>query len=233
MPLPILEAAKYTTVVPSTKKTVEFRPFLVKEEKILMIAQESQDSAQIIRALKDIINSCTFGELDSNTLTIYDIEYLFLQLRAKSVGETSELQFKCSKCDARNDIELDLSSINVVFPKERVSNKIELTDTVGVILRPLSIGKTQELSKVKEKDMLTKSIAAYIESIYDAENVYLADESSDKEMEAFIDSLSHKNLEDIQNYMALQPQLKEDVTFKCSGCSHVNETTVTGLQSFF
>jgi len=233
MPLPVLEAAKYTTVVPSTKKTIEFRPFLVKEEKILMIAQESSDSSQIIRALKDIIHSCTFGVLDPSTLTIYDIEYLFLQLRSKSVGETSELQFKCSGCQANNNVELDLSSIDVVFPKEKINNKIQLTTNVGVILRPLSIGKTQELSGVKDKDMLTKSVAAYIESIYDAENVYLTDESSEKEMEAFIDSLSHKNLEDIQKYMALQPQLKEDVKFRCTGCGHDNEITITGLQSFF
>ena len=233
MPLPVLEAAKYTTKVPSTGKIIEYRPFLVKEEKILMVAQESNDSSQIIRALKDIIHICTFKAVKPNELTIYDLEYLFLQLRAKSVGETSELRFKCAECKVSNDVEIDLSTIEVKFPKDKVDNKIQLTDTVGVVLRPLSIGKTEELSKVKDSDVLTRSVAAYIESIYDDDNVYMSDDTPAKEMTDFIDSLSHKNLEDIQQYMTQQPQLKEDVEFMCTSCTHANKITITGLQSFF
>ena len=233
MPLPVLEAAKYTAKVPSTGKMIEYRLFLVKEEKILMVAQESNDSSQIIRALKDIIYTCTFEAVKPNELTIYDLEYLFLQLRSKSVGESSELRFKCSKCDAQNDVDVDLSSIDVKFPEEKVDNKIELTDTVGVVLRPLSIGKTEELSKLKEDEMFNGSIAACIESIYDADNVYMADDTSNKEMTDFIDSLSHAHLAAIQKYVEAQPSLQEDIKFQCLSCGEVNEITLKGLDSFF
>ena len=120
MPLPILETSKYTTVVQSTKETLEFRPFLVKEEKILLLAQESDDSSQIIGALKQVIKVCTFNEIDPNKLTTYDLEYIFLQLRAKSVGETSEVMLKCRECEAKNPIEVNLSDITVKFPEEEL-----------------------------------------------------------------------------------------------------------------
>lgn len=234
MPLPILETSKYTTVVPSTKETIEFRPFLVKEEKILLLAQESDDSSQIIGALKQVIKVCTFNEIDPNKLTTYDLEYIFLQLRAKSVGETSEVMLKCRECEAENPIEVNLSDITVKFPEEELSNKIELTDTVGIILRPISIGKSEELSKLSAtEDALTRSIAACIESIYDSNGVYIADDTSEKEMGQFIDSLTHDQLHKIQHYVENQPELKEVLKFKCKKCGHNNEFTVSGLSSFF
>jgi DNA-directed RNA polymerase subunit M/transcription elongation factor TFIIS len=234
MPLPILEAAKYTTVVPSTNETIEFRPFLVKEEKILMLAQETDDPSHIIRSLKQIIEACTFDEVDADKLTTYDLEYLFLQLRAKSVGETSEVLFKCAECEESNQVVVKLSDITVKFPEEEIKNKIELTSDIGMILRPISIGKTEELSKLKPSDdALTHSIAAVIESIYDSKGVYMADDTSEKEMGQFIDSLTHDQLHKIQHYIENQPELKELIKFKCKKCGHDNEFSVSGLSSFF
>lgn len=234
MPLPVLETTKYTTLVPSTQEKIEFRPFLVKEEKILMIAQESQDSSQIIKALKEIISACTFDIVKPEKLTTYDLEYLFLQLRAKSVGETSNISLKCTECGEVNSVSINLSEIDVKFPEEKAERKIELTDTVGITLRPISIEKTEELSKLKEnEDALTKSIAACIESIYDSNGVYMTDDTSEKEMTQFIDSLSHKHLQDIQDFMSNQPELHKVVKFKCKACGHENEITISGLQSFF
>jgi len=234
MPLPILEAAKYTTVVPSTNETIEFRPFLVKEEKILMLAQESDDPSQIIGSLKQIIEACTNGVVEPSALTTYDLEYLFLQLRAKSVGETSDIISKCQECEAENPVEINLSDITVKFPEEELNNKIELTDTVGIILRPISIGKSEELSKLDAtEDALTRSIAACIESIYDSNGVYIADDTSEKEMGQFIDSLTHDQLHKIQHYIENQPELKEVLKFKCKKCGHANEVTISGLSSFF
>lgn len=234
MPLPILEAAKYTTVVPSTQETIEFRPFLVKEEKILMLAQESSDSSQIIGALKQIIEACTFDEVDANKLTTYDLEYLFLQLRAKSVGETSDVMLKCAECEASNPIVIKLSDITVDFTKAAKDNKIELTDSIGIILRPISVGKSEELSKLgANEDSFNRSISACIESIYDSNGEYIADDTSEKEMGQFIDSLTHDQLHKIQLYIENQPELKEVVKFKCKKCGHDNEFTVSGLSSFF
>jgi DNA-directed RNA polymerase subunit M/transcription elongation factor TFIIS len=234
MPLPVLETTKYTTVVPSTQEKVEFRPFLVKEEKILMIAQESQDSSQTIKALKEIVSACTFNVLKLENLTTYDLEYLFLQLRVKSVGEVSDISLKCSKCGEVNSVSVDLSEINVQFPEKESERKIELTDTIGITLRPISIDKVGELSNLeKNEDSLTKSVAACIESIYDSNGLYMTDDTSEKEMAQFVDSLSHKHLELIQDFMSNQPELRKVIKFKCSACGHENEITATGLQSFF
>ena len=116
MPLPKLESTKYTTQIPSTKEEIEFRPFLVKEEKILMIAQESEDEKQIMSAMKEIVSACTFGEVNADECTLYDIEYLFLQLRMKSIGETATINLKCDKCGKYTPVEIDLNEVKVVFP---------------------------------------------------------------------------------------------------------------------
>ena len=159
MALPKLETSKYTAVIPSSKKTIEFRPFLVKEEKILMMAQESKDNLQIIGALKDIIKSCTFNTVDPSELTTYDLEYLFLQLRAKSVGETSEIKIKCDECGEYNEVSVNLSDAEVKNPNDSVDKKIELNDTVGIIMRPISLAKSEDLSKIKkDEDIFINSI---------------------------------------------------------------------------
>lgn len=233
MPLPKLETNKYTTVVPSTQKTIEFRPFLVKEEKILMIAQESNDSNQIIQALCDIIDVCTFGKVKAKDLTTYDLEYLFLQLRAKSIGETTEIILPCDECGHENTVVVDLSSIEVVFPEKKVDNKIQLNDEVGIILRPISVSKSKEITRLKEDNVFSASIAACIESIYDEDAVYPTDETSPKELEEFIDSLSHSHLESIQEYISHQPVLQKEVKYTCSSCGHTNTVILKGLESFF
>ena len=111
MPLPTIETPKFTTIVPSTKKEIEYRPFLVKEEKILLMAQESNDAKAILKVTKDILSSCTFNKLDVSTLAMYDIEYLFLQLRMKSVGEVAKLKLKCEDTGEYVNYDLDLEDV--------------------------------------------------------------------------------------------------------------------------
>lgn len=234
MPLPKLESSKYTAVIPSTEKTIEFRPFLVKEEKILMIAQESKDNAQIISALKGIIKSCTFNAVDPNDLTTYDLEYLFLQLRAKSVGETSEIRIKCEECGEYNEVSVNLLDAEVKYPNDKIDNKIQLNDSVGIIMRPISLSKSEGISKLKkEEDIFTNSIIASIESIYDDNGVYQTDDTSEKDLKEFVDSLSHKHLQEIQKYLSEQPKLQLEIKFKCSKCGHDNSVILEGLESFF
>jgi len=234
MALPKLETSKYTAVIPSSKKTIEFRPFLVKEEKILMMAQESKDNLQIIGALKDIIKSCTFNTVDPSELTTYDLEYLFLQLRAKSVGETSEIKIKCDECGEYNEVSVNLSDAEVKNPNDSVDKKIELNDTVGIIMRPISLAKSEDLSKIKkDEDIFINSIIASIESIYDDNGVYQTDDTSEKDLKEFVESLSHKHLEEIQKYLSAQPKLQLEVKFKCNKCGHDNSIIIEGLESFF
>lgn len=231
MALPKLETLKYDLIVPSTGKKIQFRPFLVKEEKILLIAQESEDNKQIMNAIKDIIDTCTFGKLKINDLAIYDLEYIFLQLRAKSVGEVIDLTMKCEECETINPVSIEITNIEVVQSKEKISPKVELTDTVGVTLRPLPVGMADKLSEdIKD---FAKAIGAYIESIYDEDNVYKTEDISQKELVDFVESLSHKQVEKIEKFISNQPSLSHTIKFTCSKCKHENEILAQGLGDFF
>jgi len=229
MPLPVLETTTYNLVVPSTKKKLKYRPFLVKEEKILMISQESNDASQIESSIKEIIKACTFGKIDVDSLLTYDLEYILLKLREKSVGESSEFSLSCKKCGAKNKVTVNLNDVVVDFPETVPDSNIELSKGVGITLSPVSI---KRLGNIHEND-INSIISTVIESIYDEENVYHVDSVSKKELDTFIDSFTHKNLEDIQNFIKNQPTLKHTVTFKCSECGHENTYTLEGIQSFF
>ncbi len=232
MALPKLENPTYAIDVPSLNRRVDFRPFLVKEEKVLMIAQESQDEKKILQTIKDIISACSYEKLDPNTCTTTDIEYVFLQLRAKSVGETVTVNIKCEECDTYASVVINLEDIQV-SEIENLDNNIQITDSIGVILKKLSLADTE---KIKEKDSIkafNQMIMYSIDSIYDADSVYPAGESTEKELIEFIDSLSHKHLEKIQAYIENTPKLQYTVRFKCAECGHDNEIVLEGIESFF
>ena len=229
MPLPKLETPTYTLQIPSTKETIEFRPFLVKEEKILMIAQESQDINQINSTIEKIVNQCTFGKINAGDLTTYDIEYIFIQLRAKSVGENVEIKVKCKECGKENEVSIDLTKIDVSFPETQISDKIELTGSVGIVMKPFSFKDAKKL----DNNDLNAVIAASIKSIYDQDSIYDPKDVSKKEMDEFIDSLSHKNLESIKDYINNQPTLKHTIKFKCAHCGEDNSIELSNINDFF
>jgi ribosomal protein L44E len=230
MPLPVLEAPKYNLVVPSTKKKLQYRPFLVKEEKILMIAQESEDETQILNAIKEILVACTFGKFDPKENTSYDMEYIFLQLRSKSVGEKIQLSIPCSKCSTPNTVVVNLNDIEIKYPEVEVDNKIQLSDDVGLVLKPISMS---EAIAVQKDTSLERSIQAVIDNVYDSESVYKLENFTKKEISEFIDSFSHSSLEKIEEYITSQPTLEYTIKFKCSECGEENEQVLTGLESFF
>jgi hypothetical protein len=230
--LPQLEVPTYNVVIPSTKAEVSIRPFLVKEEKILMMAQESNNTKQVLSAMKDIINACTFNKVDSNALTSYDVEYLFLQLRAISVGETADLKFKCEECGAESEATINLKEIEVWRPAKPAESTIQLTDAVGITLKSLSLADMSNIDSNDEND-ITENIAMVIESIFDENTVYLAKDSSKEELHNFINTLTHGQLEKIQEFLNDQPKLSYVHKFDCASCAHKNELTLEGIQSFF
>jgi len=230
MPLPVLETPTYNLVVPSTKKKLKYRPFLVKEEKILLIAQESESENQILQAVKDIIESCTFSKIDVNKIPMYDLEYIFLKIRSKSVGEVISFQLKCEECGEYNKVELNLEDVEVQFPDEQIDPNIELTDSVGITLKPINLS---DITKSKGEDAISEALMSSIDSIYDSDNVYSASTCSKKELETFVDSLTHQHLEKIQKYLLNQPTLKHTIEYTCEKCGHKNSYELSGLQSFF
>jgi len=230
MPLPVLKIPKYRLTIPSTKEKIQYRPFLVKEEKILMIAQESENEVDILDAIKDILIACTFDKFDPSKNTTYDMEYIFLQLRSKSVGENIKLHFPCKECSTKKEITINLNDVKIKFPKTTPDNNIKLSEGVGLTLKQVSM---DEAIALHENTSLLGSIQAVIDTVYDSENVYSLGNFTEKEVEEFIDSFSHSALEKVEEYISGQPSLEHKIKFKCPKCEKENEETLSGLEAFF
>jgi hypothetical protein len=233
MALPKLNSASYQTTIPSTGQKVAFRPYLVKEEKVLMIALESNDQKQIVRATEEMISSCILDDIDVNSLATFDIESLFLDLRSKSVGESIGLKVKCDQCETQNDVTVNFDEISVDVPDE--NNVIMLTDSVGVEMRYPSFDDVSNIDPDKEQsiesafDIIMKCIV----SVFDDDGVYTAKNEGPKQMKEFIESLNTQQFQNISAFFENMPALKSVISFKCSNCSAENETELRGLQSFF
>jgi hypothetical protein len=237
MALPKLETPTYQTTIPSTGKLIEYRPFLVKEEKILMMAQETQDPAQAMGALKRIISACTFDKVNPNELTTYDAEFLFLQLRIKSVGETAKFQLPCEGCKELQDVEVDLQEVEVKFPKDTPNKDIKITDKIGIILKELTLADAIGMSGTDMED-ISSMVALVIDSIYDDDKSYPANTVSRQELVEFVDQLNHTQLDEIQKFISSQPAVEKIVAFGCNnktqGCNGCKtEVTMRGLADFF
>jgi len=233
MALPVLNAAKYRTIVPSLGKEVEYRPYLVKEEKILMIAMESKDQRQILTALKDVIKACIYDDIDVDKLAMFDLEALFLKLRGKSVGETTEIKAQCSECDAENNQAINFDDIKMPIMKKG-NNRIELTADVGVMLSYPSVSVIEKQDpKANNVDQAMHMIVSSIDSIYDADNVYSAKDEGRKAVEAFIDSLNSTQFKKLTTYFEDMPAVSYDLKYDCSKCGHKNEIELKGFDNFF
>ena len=231
MALPKLETPTYETIIPSTGRAIEYRPFLVKEEKILMMAQETQDTAQAISALKKIISSCTFGKVDPNTLTTYDAEFLFLQLRIKSVGESVDFIITDKDTGEDVNVSVDLSEVQVVEPEVELEKTIKLNDSIGLTLKEVTLKDAVGLSG-KDMNDITGLISVVIDSIFDDEKVYNKQDVSKKELETFIESLNHSQLEQITTFIQNQPAIQKEIKYRLKD-GQEKTITLKGLQDFF
>jgi len=237
MALPINTAPVYSVTIPSSKETIKFRPFLVKEEKALLIAQHSEDQVVMVDTLKDIIKSCTMDKVDPDSLATFDLEYLFTQIRAKSVGENVELLFPCDVCEdekARVKITFDLTKINVDFPEGHTKN-IQLFENVGVIMKYPSINVIKQLETLdmSNVDSVFNVISASIETIYNDTEMFHAKETSKKDIMEFLENLTSQQFAKIQNFFETMPRLSQKVQYKCPMCSRDHNKVLEGLDSFF
>lgn len=237
MALPKNSTPIYNMIIPSTNKSVKFRPFLVKEEKSLLLAQQSDDPIVMVNTLQSIIGSCILDKIDVSSLAIFDLEYIFTQLRAKSVGEEVELIFKCGHCDdekAKTKITFDLTKIEV-FKDPEHTNKIVLFDSVGVVLKYPNIElikKLDSLSKGNYDDIFSIIIAC-IDYIFDDQEIYYAKETPKEELETFLNELNSAQFAKMQQFFETMPKIKQDIDFICPVCEAKNHTTLSGLADFF
>ena len=239
MPLPKIETPKYELIVPSTGKTVKYRPFLVREEKILLLAMESEDENQMVLAIQEIIKNCVYEELDTAIMPMFDIEYIFLQLRAKSKGEIAELTAECEQCNNPIAFQIDLSKIEVTGLKGH-NNKIHITNDIGVILDYPSIKLQKSIDgDVTDIKNIFETITNSINSIWDKDSIYPAKDHTTQELDDFIESLSDENFLKIKEFFDTLPSLSHDVELKCKSkkgkknCGWSQTKTLEGLASFF
>jgi len=237
MALPKLNVPVYEAILPSTEKVIKYRPFLVKEEKLLLTAQESGEDA-VLPAVKQIIKNCIQGEIDVDNMPIFDIEFLFLRLRAKSVGEEITIGLKPWGCPQNNgelckfttEVTINLEEIKCVKDKKHTS-KIMLDDKVGIMMKYPDI--SQMGIKGSEIEMGMKIIKNCISMIFTQEETHEKDSFTDKELDEFIDSLNSKQMEGINNFFETMPTIKHTAKYTCKTCGEEKETTVQGLNSFF
>ncbi len=235
MALPKVNTPTYELVVPSTDEKVKFRPFLVKEEKILLIAMEAQEQSGILNAVKDIVKSCTFDKFDVNRAPIFDIEYIFLNIRAKSVGEVSTVNLRCpDDNETFVQTEIDLTTVNVQIT-EGHTNKIELTDEMGMILQYPTLDSFTDSTTVINASNMLDVIASCVSQIYDkkGEDVYDAKDSTKQEIVDFLESLNSKQFLEIQKFFDTMPKLTHTVNIENPETKVKSDITLTGLNDFF
>jgi hypothetical protein len=235
MALPILETATYELTLPSSDVQVKYRPFLVKEEKVLLIAMESEDGVQITRALKEIVRTCTFNSINVESLPTFDLEYIFLNVRAKSVGEVTKLKLLCpDDKETYANVELDLSKVEVQVD-DKHSNEISISDKIKMIMKYPTIDTFDpsiDASKLKT-NQLFDIIANTVYEIYDGETVHKASDYSKEEMNKFIESLTSDHFGKIQQFFNTMPRLQHELEIENPKTKVKSKVMLSGLQSFF
>ena len=236
MALPKLTTPTYELEIPSTDEKVKYRPFLVKEEKILMMAMESKATADITQAVKDIVSECTFNKVDISDMPMFDIEYIFLQIRSKSVGEVSKLKLLCPD-DKKTfaDVELNLTEVKVQVGDDH-TNKIELGDGKGMIMKYPTFESFKDggIRDINASNML-EVISTCILQIYEEEGkkVYDPKDQSKKELTDFIEQMNTKQFKDVQKFFETMPKLKHEISIKNPKTKKESKITLTGLNDFF
>jgi len=240
MSLPIITTPVYEVILPLSKRNIKFRPFLVKEQKNLLMAMEADDKESIERNVKQILTNCTLTEnINIDELPVVDVEYYFLQLRAKSVGEIVENKYVCNNvvegnpCNNTMPVNIDLNDINVEVD-DNISDFIQLTPTIGI---KLCYPKFATMEKLKvattSVDMAFDIVVDSIEYIYDGEQYYYANETDPKELMEFIESLNTEQFNRVEEFFKSLPRLTKQLDFTCSKCGFRHKIDVEGLENFF
>ena len=236
MALPKLTTPTYELEIPSTDEKIKYRPFLVKEEKILMMAMESKTSSDITQAVKDIVSECTFNKVKIDDMPMFDVEYIFLNIRSKSVGEVSKLKLLCPD-DGKTyaDVEVNLSEVKVQVGDDH-TNKIDLGNGMGMIMKYPTIDSFKEsgIRDINPNNML-EVISTCILQIYEEEGkkVYDTKDQTKKEVTDWIEQLNSKQFKDVQNFFETMPKLKHEITIKNPKTKKESKIILNGLNDFF
>ena len=238
MALPMNSMPTFNLVIPSTGKSVRYRPFVVKEEKALLIAQQSEDTKVMVDTLRAVIKSCLMDPVDIDKLATFDLEYMFLQVRGKSVGETVDLLFSCDEDHgeqnekARSKVSINLSEIEVTKNPDH-TNKIFLFGDVGVVMKYPTMDMASDLKEADEIENVFEIVADSIDYIFQGENIYYAKETSREEMMQFLNNLTTEQFLKVQKFFDTMPKLSYKVEYTCPVCNKHHRKLLEGLANFF
>ena len=207
--LPKIDVPIYELNLISSGKKIRFRPFLVKEQKLLLMANQSDDPKESLNVVKQICKNCIIDEVDVESLPVFDLEFIFLNLRARSVSEVINLQYKCN------------------------NKKIMLSDKLGIMMRYPTFEMLANLKSKNENETLMELLTICVDNIFDQDNIYYAKDVTREELIDFIDNLQQKDLEKIQEFFETAPKIKKNIGFSCRKCGYKENIEVEGLQNFF
>ena len=232
MGLPIQQTPEYRCTL-SNNLEVRFRPFLVKEQKYLLVAAESSDSVQVLDAIVKLIDSVTFGSVDTNKLSMAELEYLFLNIRAKSVGEVATIRL-LSPDDGKTyvEVQIPLEEVKVKFNKKH-KKVVKLTDVISIEMSYPNLEVMTKLNENAKTNEVFNIIGDCVERIIDGETIYERTDFTKKDLSTFLDSLNTKQFQDVQTFFETMPKLTYDVEFENPKTKKMNKVTLEGMQSFF
>ena len=243
MALPRIDVPIFEVKLFSTDKKVKFRPFTVKEEKLFLIASESDDPQSTITTIKQVLNNCILDDTDIDSLPLFDIEMLFLNLRARSISEIVQLKYKCNnniveddgkehKCG--NEVEIDVNVLEILPEMDQNhSNKIEINNKLGIVMKYPKMDVITNVDNQENFETVLQMIVSCIDYIYDEDNLYYAKDSTKEELVEFLETLQSKDLENIKQFFDTMPKMKKILDFKCGKCGYEEKIDVEGIQNFF
>lgn len=243
MALPKIDVPIYELKLISTGKTVRFRPFTVKEEKLFLMANEANELDFIIKTIKQVISNCILDDINVDDLPVFDIENIFLNLRAKSIGEEVSLKYRCNndvkgedgqehKCG--NLVKLDFNLMQIELPQlDKDVGRIIINDSLGLVMKYPTFELIQKYEGKEDTETLLNMIVSCIEYIFDEEQIYYSKDVTEKEMIEFIENLQTKDLEKIKTFFDSMPKITKEVEFKCNKCGYTENISLQGVQSFF
>ena len=242
--LPKIDVPVFSINLLSTGKEIKFRPFTVKEEKLFLMANESSDLKTVVDTTKQVLNNCIISEVDVDKLPVFDIEYLFLNIRARSVSEVVNLNYKCNneiknendegthKCGHTVQIDVNILDIKPKSDKKQ-DNKIQITDKVGIVMKYPTFDTIKKYDGQNESDIIMRLTADCVDYVYDDDQLYYAKDTPEEELIDFIESMQSKDLAKIKEFFDNMPKISKDLDFKCNKCGYEEKITVEGLESFF
>ena len=220
MALPILETPTYELILPSTNKKVKYRPFLVKEYKILLTTVEA-DVSEITRVVTELVDNCTFNKLNISKLAHFDVEYLFLNIRAKSISETADIILNC-ECGTKIDYTLDITTLKVL-----------LTEDIGVILRYPQFDEMLSIRDNANSTHIVELITDCIDAVFTKDEYYDKTTYTEDELNTFVSSFTKKQFDKLEEFFRNIPKIVQHIETDCPSCKKTNIVDLEGLQNFF